>query len=175
MLLTDNQAVAVEAKYTEPPYQTVAEWLGSPPSSNKQQVLEGWLKLIESATGIQLTVGCVGNCTYQMIHRTASACFPTGKTMRSVVYQYFDLAPINLANNHQVSYYQGQLRNLTTLLHRPKQLRFYLVVCPLHKTPQFLSLEAQWLAGKRKLSAQVKRELIAGSLFTFGSPINVPI
>ena len=56
MLLLRSQSIAIEAKYTEPPYAVVRDWLGPPPSRNRVSVLTGWLSLINRATGAALEV-----------------------------------------------------------------------------------------------------------------------
>ncbi len=89
MVLADGVAIAKEAKYTEGKDKTVAEWLGNPPPPNKQLVLEGWLELINVATGRCLTADHVQDCGIQLIHRTASACSPDADC-RAVVYHLFD-------------------------------------------------------------------------------------
>ncbi len=41
MLLLRSQSIAIEAKYTEQPYEVVRDWLGSPPSRNRVSVKTG--------------------------------------------------------------------------------------------------------------------------------------
>ena len=55
MLLSKEHVVAIEAKYTEPPYDSVQKWLGDPPSKNRLKVLDGWLGLIKKITNIKLS------------------------------------------------------------------------------------------------------------------------
>jgi hypothetical protein len=55
MLITSDAGVAIEAKFTEPPYENVTTWLGPEGSVNRREVLAGWLGLIASATSIELT------------------------------------------------------------------------------------------------------------------------
>src|SRR5687768_13015399 len=50
-----DAAVAVEAKYNEPPYETVAEWSGATPTENRQKVLSGWLRCIADKAGVEVS------------------------------------------------------------------------------------------------------------------------
>ena len=48
MLRSGNHALAVEAKSTEPMYETVAKWLkGGKDRTNRETVLDGWLSLLQ--------------------------------------------------------------------------------------------------------------------------------
>jgi hypothetical protein len=164
MLLTKQQAIAIEAKYTEPEYPTVESWLGPQATDNRQTVLTGWLDLIGRATGVFLNAAEVRACTYQLIHRTASACSVVADT-RSVVYHCFDL-PAGMAQ-----YYHYQLAQLKRLLNNPKDLTFYLIVTRLKKSQQYTQIEDSWQAGKPDLSAQVRQRLLSDTLLDFEIPI----
>jgi hypothetical protein len=48
MIISDDSCISVEAKRTEPPYETVLKWLGN--SVNKELVLSGWLEMIKAKT-----------------------------------------------------------------------------------------------------------------------------
>ena len=127
MLLLRSQSIAIEAKYTEQPYEVVRDWLGSPPSRNRVSVLTGWLSLINRATGAALEVTDVLDCTYQLIHRTASACEP-GKQLQAMVYQCFDPTEKQLDDDYR------QLSRLSRLIDRPERLSFFLFAVNLQKT-----------------------------------------
>jgi hypothetical protein len=160
MLLTKQHAVAIEAKGTEPEYPTVETWLDAEPSDNRQAVLTGWLDLIGRATGVVLSAADVRGCTYQLIHRTASACSP-GADTRAVVYHCFDLP------SAKVQSYQDQLVRLKGLLNNPEGLIFYLIVTGLKKSQQYRQLQALWQAGNRDLAAQVRHGLLSDTLMRF--------
>ena len=49
MIFGDDVAVAIEAKFTEPRYESVGTWLGGAPTANRVDVVEGWLCAIEAA------------------------------------------------------------------------------------------------------------------------------
>src|SRR5207247_11173459 len=43
MVLSEEVAVAIEAKFTEPRYESVDKWLGPTPTANRREGSEGWL------------------------------------------------------------------------------------------------------------------------------------
>jgi len=88
MIFADDIAVAIEAKFTEPRYESVATWLGGTPTTNRVDVLEGWLCAIEAAAETSISRDAVRDLPYQLIHRTASVCC-VGRRKRLVVYQVF--------------------------------------------------------------------------------------
>jgi len=163
MLLSKEHVVAIEAKYTEPPYDSVQKWLDDPPSKNKLKVLDGWLGLIKKITNIKLSPDDVSWSAYQLIHRTASACYPDAKS-RFVVYQCFDL------DTSKKRYYKEQLSKLSELLRSSNNLRFYLFNFPLIKSEAYKELESLWKGGQRGLELQVKKELIEGKMLDFSIP-----
>jgi hypothetical protein len=164
MLFSKKHVVAIEAKYTEPPYDSVQKWLGDPSTENRLKVLDGWLGLIQKVTNIKLSPDDVSKSAYQLIHRTASACYPNGKS-RFVVYQCFDL------DKSKKRYYKEQLSKLSELLRSSNNLRFYLFNYPLIKSNEYKKLEALWNNGTRKLESPVKKGLIEGKMLDFGTPV----
>jgi hypothetical protein len=159
MLLTRTHAVAIEAKSKEPEYESVATWLRTPPSPNRIDVLEGWLDLIRRASGVdpdRLTQQSVADVTYQLIHRTASACHPQATT-RAVVYVCFDPAA------GSVSKYEGQMRRLREILGETSPLRFYVLEVRLQKSGLYQELQRRWDAGERKMASEVEHGLLGQS------------
>lgn len=158
MILGASAAVAIEGKFTEPPYETVQAWLGNPASENRQEVLAGWLQLIAKAVGVNLSNATVGGYPYQLIHRTASACSPSA-SHRWVVYQLF--------SDERLTYYRSHLENLCHQLGGPSALRFGLLVTPPELTPEYVGLKARWASGERDLSREVRSGLLSGGFFKF--------
>ncbi len=168
MILGQNLAVAVEAKYTEPVYETVKEWLRKDYSENKRAVLKGWLSLINQTTGSQLTHTDVMDLAYQAIHRAASACFPLkGEpgVSRFMVYLLFtdaEAAPQKITRDLAV------LRKLIP----PDSLRFACVTIRLEKKPAFTALEDRWTREKeRLLRDDVMEGLRQDLFFEFSEPV----
>ena len=164
MLLLRSQAIAIEAKYTEPPYEVVGDWLGSSPPHNREVVLTGWLTLINRATDSDLDIPDVRDCTYQLVHRTASVC-ETGKPALAVVYQCFD------PTDEHLDHYYRQLSLLSGLINKPQCLSFFLHGVGLQKSSTYTKLQADWDAGNRDLSFEVKHGLISRPLMDFDVPI----
>jgi hypothetical protein len=158
MVLSSGFAVAIEAKFTEPAYETVKDWLGTPPQSNRIAVLGGWIELIERETGIRLNALELASHPYQLIHRTASACFPPA-AQRWVIYQLF--------SNARQSYYQEHLSAMDHLLRRQMKLFFGLLLSPPEKSGEYVRLESLWASGQRDLSDPVRSGLLSDSLLKF--------
>lgn len=130
-------AMAVEAKRTEPEYESVREWLREPPEPNRQAVLNGWLRTINNATAANLNMECVMNVTYQLIHRTASACSRNAQSY-AVAYHCFNPTPPMLAE------YQQQIATLATLLNNPARITFVLCNSSATLTPDYVQLQNDW-------------------------------
>jgi len=163
MLLLRSQSIAIEAKYTEQPYEVVRDWLGLSPSRNRVSVLTGWLSLINRATGAALEVADVLDFTYQLVHRVASACEP-GKQAQAMVYQCFD------PTEKQLDDYYRQLSRLSRLIDRPEHLSFFLFAVNLQKNSEYLRLQDAWAVGNRDLSFELRQGLVSRSLLDFGIP-----
>ena len=163
MLLWDATAMAIEAKYTEPPYLTVREWLGTG-SSNKRLVLEGWLKLISRAAECLLRLDDVHDLSYQLIHRCASACSRVADT-RFVIYLVCD----DGSGNRHFDYYREQLKTLRPLLGKCTSLKFVLMRGQFRPKPFYIDLQKKWNAGGREFSEEVIEGLLADKLMEFGS------
>jgi hypothetical protein len=120
MILMEGQSIAVEAKYTEPPYPSVKHWLGPNPSENRLAVLSGWLGSISEIVEKTISVEDVRELTYQLIHRTASACCAPGP-LRVLVYQLF--------GRDSPAHYADELRALAKILGAKSPLQFWVNVC----------------------------------------------
>jgi len=163
MLEWESHCVAIEAKYTEPPYEKVKEWLAAGNRDNRNLVLEGWCDLINRATGGHLKPEAVHNVTYQVIHRIASACHPIAKN-RLVLYQGFDLT------ENRIEYYISELESVRRLLHRSSELVFAVVNISIQPTPIYSTLQKRWEEGERSLRGEIIAGLIADSLMSFSEP-----
>jgi hypothetical protein len=158
MIVSSSFAVAIEGKYMEPPYETVEGWLGKPGRENREAVLAGWLSLIERATGVRLGAAQVAEYPYQLIHRTASACFPQVKA-RWVIYQLFS------KNDH--NHYRKHLSDLHHLLGMQATLSFGVLLSPLKGSAEYSKVDARWERGERDLSREVRAGLLSDTLFEF--------
>jgi hypothetical protein len=135
MIDTSDEAIAVEAKFTEPQYELVSEWKGEQP--NRTEVLGGWLSLISKVTGADVTVQAVTSIPYQMVHRAASAC-SMGRDVSYVVYHLF--------GSGELTPYAKHLRTLSEACGRSRRLElssFKLQSGQFHNLPTF-SLVQNW-------------------------------
>jgi hypothetical protein len=160
MVRTPTQAVAIEAKYTEPAYESVSAWRRKARGGrNRDAVLEGWLKSINATLGCNLTIENAKDSTYQLIHRTASACEWSAVT-RIVAYQCFD------CGSAAAEEYIGQMQDLKNLIGSQTNLRFVFLDCKLRRTKHYDDLVRQWPAQDRRLEPAVRRGLREGTLIT---------
>jgi hypothetical protein len=166
MIFADDVAVAIEAKFTEPRYESVGTWLSGAPTANRMDVLEGWLCAIESAAETSIPREAVRNLPYQLIHRTASACC-VGRRNRLVVYQVFGDSPAN--------YYAEDLGRFAAAIAAPDRIAFVLLGCACRPTEMYARLEERWGAGERDLCDDVCEALLAGALLNFGQPVAITI
>ncbi len=158
MISTQDAAVAIEAKFTEPPYQDVRSWLRDPVEVNRSDVLRGWLQLINGAVGCSLQQDSVMALPYQLIHRTASACSVERPT-RAVVYLGF--------GTDSPACYAGDLAALRRLIGDGNGIRLHAVACAVEKLPNFDALEARWQRRDPETADAVRAALISAPLFVF--------
>lgn len=161
MLVWDSTAIAIEAKYTEPPYEKVRQWLGAG-SSNKNLVLEGWLELISRAIKNDLQPKDVLDLPYQLVHRCASACHTDAAT-RFVVYLVFD----DRSGNLDTGYYLDQLKSIKSLMGQADGLKFALLRAPFRPKPPYVNLQNKWKSGSRVLRTPVVEGLVEDTLMEF--------
>lgn len=159
MIGCGDVSVALEAKYTEPRYESVRSWLGASPTPNRVAVLKGWLSLLDPLAQTAVGVEAVLDLPYQLVHRTASAC-SMAVTDRAMVYLIFGDDP--------GMHYAEDVAALDHLLGEPAGLAMHVLNVPLRGEPAFAALTARWDAGERKLAGAVREALLAGPLFRFG-------
>jgi hypothetical protein len=157
MIRTRTQTVAIEAKYTEPGYETVSTWRNKSTGDNRDKVLRGWLAIINETMHSLLTMENTEDCTYQLIHRTASACEGSA-AVRIVAYQCFD------CDSRKRNEYIAQIRGLKRLIGRQTRLRFVFLECKLHRTPRYENLLQQWRKKHKDLEPAVREGLRRGNL-----------
>jgi len=92
MVRETRRTLAIEAKWTEPQYETVAKWRikGKSPE-NKDRVLKGWLQLIQPFVSRKLDLDDFSGIVYQTVHRAASACYESEKP--NLAYLHFVTDP----------------------------------------------------------------------------------
>ncbi|MEW5736352.1 MAG: hypothetical protein AB1921_16015 [Thermodesulfobacteriota bacterium] len=167
MVLSDQDSLAVEAKWTEPRYETVKAWRDKgKDSENRRKVLKGWLGLLQRQAGRELHMEDFSNAIYQMVHRAASAC-AAGARPR-LAYLVFKLPPDHPDHPERTASIQqikDDLKHLWELLGSPKSFPFYLVEQPLSFAPAFESLSKLPKADER--TAEQVKAALAGENWLF--------
>lgn len=179
MVVSPACTLALEAKWTEPRYETVATRLKNriakllrddPANADKhtatqRAVIAGWLGLLGRHAGGSLHVEQVGELVYQMIHRAASACHMPGPS--ALAYLHFEPSPAKGAARH--AQYKADLADLHRVLGNPQAFPFFLVSVPLRLTRAFEEIQSL-PKGARPTDLQVRKALATGKLFEFGEP-----
>lgn len=179
MVVSSKCTVAVEAKWTEPRYESVAGRLESrirtlmkedPQNADKhvatqRAVIQAWLGLLSRRASAPLGIDQCRNVVYQMIHRAASACHMPGST--ALLYLHFEPSPAKGAAQH--ADYAADLAHLRDLLGKPAEFPFYLVTLPLRLRTEFAAIANL----PRRMDATddaVRQAIVKSKLFDFGVP-----
>lgn len=163
MVVSSKSSLAVEAKWTEPRYETVGEWLkkGANPR-NRRDVLTGWLGLLQKHSQRPLNIGDFSDVVYQMVHRAASACEAGGNPQ--LAYLVFKPSPdVRTADMQTI---HDDLTHLWSLLGNPKGFPFYLVEVHLSPTAAFDAI-ASLPKGNEATDEAVRGALCKEPLFDF--------
>ncbi len=172
MCLTDDYAVAVEGKWTEPRYERVARWQTKGSAEHRKIVLQHWLACIEPFACDKPGVDAVSQAIYQMVHRTASACVAAGsKRTACVVYQCFGESD---EPKHRV---ESDLKLWKKIIRPSERLRFFVLDVRLKRTGRFQELNTYNRAccGRADFANQLRDELVADSLFEFVSSVGCEV
>lgn len=136
MLKTGSDVLAIEAKWTEPMYEPVSDWLKKSSGPNRPLVLEGWLDLLRSTATVDLQADQFGSVIYQMLHRAASAA-ASGSNPRLA---YFLFKPSNDNRSATSGHICEELSRLWSLLGSPESFPFYVVEIEMTSTSLHNSL-----------------------------------
>lgn len=124
MIISENNKIAIEAKYTE--YlkkniktELIKEWRISKNKDNRNTVLNHWTNLIKPFSN-RLEDNSIENIEYQFYHRTASACFESKKAL--VFYQLF----YDSSSKYDLDKYINSIRTYINLINPNNNLEFYL-------------------------------------------------
>ncbi len=143
LIMSESTVWAVEAKWTEPRYETVAKRLSKPEANgaDPRLTLNGWLQHLQPFATRLLQTEDFTEVVYQVLHRAASACAVAVAQRRQpqLVYLHFHPSPLkSSATTHQ---YVTDLGVLHALLGNPVKLMFVVVEMPLHPTPAFEAIK----------------------------------
>ncbi len=172
LLMSDSTVWAVEAKWTEPRYETVAKRISTPESDggDPRTTVDGWLKYIQPFAKQDLRVDDFVEVVYQVLHRAASACAVATAHQRQPHLVYLHFHPSPLPSSTTTSQYISDLRHLYALLGSPGGIKLTVVEMPLKPTAAFEGIKGLD-KGAKESATHVKAALCSGPLFTFGKPI----
>jgi len=176
LIISDSNTWAVEAKWTEPRYETVAQRVSKPESdgADPNVTVEGWLKHLNRFSAQPLQVEDVKDVVYQVLHRAASACAVASAHACTPQLIYLHFHPSKRTNSATTDEYVSDLRHLHLLLGRPANLKFTVVEVPLQPTKAF-EIVKDLDKRSRDTSVHVSAALRQGPLFTFGTPTTTRI
>jgi len=173
MVLADGQAIAIEAKHTEPKYDTIGAWLKKGRDrENRAKVLNHWRHLIEAVTDTRVDQTNFGSVVYQTLHRTASAC---AATPQGGVAHVMYLAFVEPGSNID---YAKDLWLAATVLDPGQRMEFTLVTVSTSKGDHFNNVAELMNAAA---SDEDRVEILADALvsrrdlYRFGEPKRFPI
>ena len=137
MLRSGPRSLAIEAKWTEPMYETVKKWLkaGKDPA-NRTAVLGGWHGLLCRHATREFQLAALDDSIYQMVHRAASAV----AAGQSPCLAYFLFKPSEDDRAATTDQILGKLTQLWETLGSPATFPFHLVevkICPRRRTRRF--------------------------------------
>ena len=163
MIISDDFSLAIEAKWTEPRYKIVSEWIkeGSNPP-NRCDVLTGWLGLLQRHAQRTLQVTDFSDAVYQMVHRAASACAVGGHPR--MAYLVFEPSPD--PKTADIPSLLDDLAHLSSLLDRPDGFPLFLIEMHLSPTPAF-DVIAKLPKGNEATGKAVQDALCNERLFNF--------
>ena len=156
MAISPGLAIAIEAKWTEPRYEVVEEWLGD--STNRAEVLRGWCDLLEQRAANPILEGDLHGLPYQMVHRAASACHQRDVSSCWLVYLVFETTA------KERSEYLADLAHLRDVLGSRSSLGIALAECSIEQSRFLIELRRQWDTGERHLHVPVPQRLKSGGL-----------
>jgi hypothetical protein len=183
MVFSASNCLAIEAKWTEPPYESVAVWLSKKAKhdqeekrnreeekSNREKVLSGWIELL-NCHGSSLAFEDVIDYEYQMLHRAASACYASNTTGKRPTLAYFKFFPsVGFASNGfrpaTLDYYRDALELLWKRLGNPTEFPFFVVEIQITPTDKFGSIK-ELRKGNPSTGPRVRNALQEFQLFEF--------
>ena len=172
MIFSESTVWAVESKWTEPQYETVAERISKPEDdgADPRITVKGWLQHFRPFTTHDLRIEDFSGVVYQTLHRAASACAvaTARKLCPEVVYLHFHPSPRK--DTSTTAQYKADLTDLHGILGKPTRLTFSVVEMPMAPTPLFESI-MNLDKNAPATSQLVLDALCQGALFVFGKPI----
>lgn len=178
MVLGKTGAVAVEAKWTEPAYESVATRLKRRTKdrakdqsadskaldrAHQEAEVGAWLARLQPLATEPLTTVSMADVVDQMIHRAASAL--ASGLAPSLLYLHFE--DTELRQGATADRYKADLGRLYGKLGRPRGFSFYVATQPIERTVLFRGIEGLSKTHSSTCAA-VREALKAGPLFRYG-------
>jgi ribA/ribD-fused uncharacterized protein len=178
MAIGSDGAVAVEAKWTEPRYETVATRLKRRVSMDEsdnseaamvadrlvqERAVSAWIEILNRHAAKPLSLAAVDGVVYQVLHRAASAC-SVGAEPRLLYLHFHASGQVGGATTED---YRADLEQLYAAMGRPPHVRFYVAEQSIAALEPFTAIAS---LPKRHAAtvAAVKAALLGPSLFNFG-------
>lgn len=171
MVKSGDDALAIEAKWTEPMYDTVQKWISKgKDKANRRLVLEGWLQFLQQRVQKKLKASDFESSIYQMVHRAASAAAASEKPQ--LAYFLFKPSPdLKAATTDAI---RDQLEILWSALGNPTNFQFTVIEITLTETEAYIPLKI--LPKNEETSETVSADLQGElPLFEFPSYRVIPI
>ena len=139
MVKSGIDAVAIEAKWTEPMYDTVQKWIAKgKDEANRRLVLDGWLQLLQQRVEKELKPADFESSIYQMVHRAASAA-AAGENPRLA---YLLFKPSHDSKAATTDAIKQQLELLWSALGSPSNFPFYVIEITVTEEEAYQPLKA---------------------------------
>lgn len=139
MIIGEEVALGIEAKWTEPEYDTVAKWKSKGKKENREKVFDGWIGMIIGDNTANLEIDKLKDLPYQMIHRLASIA-SLKKKRGIMIYEVFNV------NQIKKKYYLDNLKKLSYLLKDINHISIMAIFVPF--IPSFQSFLLNVISGK---------------------------
>ncbi len=162
---------AVEAKWTEPRYETVAQRISRPEGDGADPcaTVGVWLDYLRPYAEQSLDLMEFSEVVYQVMHRAASACAVAAAYGRRPELVYLHFHPSPDSRSADTAQYVADLNQLRARLGNAAGFPFRVVEMPLSYTARFEAI--QGLDKRDPASAhKVKAALAEGPLFIFETP-----
>jgi hypothetical protein len=171
LIMSDSTVWAIEAKWTEPRYETVAGRIARAEAdgTDAAPTVEDWLRYLQPYASCALHVDDFADAIYQMVHRAASACAVATAKRLQPEFVYLHFHPSSLRSTASIDQYVSDLRHLRSLLGPGSGRVMRAVEMPLAPTAAFHGIQS---LNKRlpETADKVAAALRYGPLFDFQPP-----
>jgi hypothetical protein len=175
MLFGSTAVAAIEAKWNEPTYPKVVDWLSrGRDRNNRARVLDYWLDSIKSFGNPAIDHRAYDDVVYQAIHRTAAACIAARKHRCSATVGYLVFGDDRAKPT--IDSVKSTVERLVDVI-KPGPT---LVIKAIHVGMQTLPMHATLAAdlarmGRDEGARQSKQQLRARTLFDFREPVPIAL